>query len=129
MLVMIAGGSLTLALLLVLWAVLSGGGGGSDKMEEVEALAPRVGPARTSDVEMEPAAVSPTPEVAELREWLLTHARIPASRVDPLLAKLAEEWVEDLPALRHSIGALQATLPAAPYKAIVRGLESSVYNR
>ena len=66
----------------------------------------------------------PTGEAAdELREWLTTHARLPAARVQPLMAALAEQWVEDVPGLRHAIDALEAHLPAAAYGAISKAIE------
>ena len=49
--------------------------------------------------------------------------RLPAARVQPLMAALAEQWVEDVSGLRHAIGALEAHLPAAAYGAISKAIE------
>ena len=39
------------------------------------------------------------------------------------MVALAEQWVEDVPSLRHAIGALEAHLPAAAYGAISKAIE------
>ena len=60
-----------------------------------------------------------------LREWLLSEAQLPATKVEAVLRALEEHWVEDVEALRENLDALQLHLPPGAFGAIKRGFRSS----